>query len=264
MGLYSTSKDLAKLARSILSHTLLSESAVNAWLKPAAFTASPHNAVGAPWEIYTPYHLAHSSRPTEIYAKSGGVPGYGAFVALIPEYNVGITINAAGDDSVIANRYLLDLVVQDLVPRLEALTRHQAMQKYAGQYTSTEGDAEDSISIIIDDGPGLRVTDWTSNGASMFATWSAVAGAPLRDSSTRDPDLVPEVRAYPVGEDDRWQISFSTSQARGIFGLSCEEWLNVAAFQYAGLPVDELVFEVDGGRIRGLQVPGTRQVLKKV
>ncbi|KAH7016018.1 beta-lactamase/transpeptidase-like protein [Microdochium trichocladiopsis] len=80
-GLYSTPKEVAEITRSILSHTLLSEARVNAWLKPAVFTSS-----------------THSARPTEIYTKEGGVPGFGSYVALVPEYGIGITINAAGDD----------------------------------------------------------------------------------------------------------------------------------------------------------------------
>jgi hypothetical protein len=52
-----------------------------------------------PWEIFRLTHLTLQPRPIDVYAKSGSLPGYAAYVALVPGYEVGITVNTAGDGS---------------------------------------------------------------------------------------------------------------------------------------------------------------------
>ena len=53
-GLYSSTADLRIIGKSILNSTLLTPAQTRKWLKPLSFTADPHVAVGAPWEIAAP------------------------------------------------------------------------------------------------------------------------------------------------------------------------------------------------------------------
>jgi hypothetical protein len=198
--------------------------------------------------------LAHSPRITEIYTKQGSIPGYGSFIAVIPEYNIGITINVAGEAAFLATRYLLDLVVQNIVPKLETLTRAQAEVKYAGEYGDGSG-SDSRMVVVVDDGPGLRIAEWTSNNVSMIQTWASMQG--------RDPATA-EVRAYPVGEEDRWQVLLNVEVPFALFEQACEQWIIVASFRYAGLPVDEISFVLKDGSVSGLRVPGLRQDLHRL
>jgi len=251
-GLYSTPNDLSRIAQSILSHSLLTEAETNVWLKPVVFTSSPANAVGAPWEIFLPTNLAHSPRITEIYTKEGAISGYGAFFAVVPEFNIGITINAAGDDASIVARYLLDLVVQDFIPKLDDLARKQAAAKYAGQYLDDAGNP--ALVLAVDDGPGLKIAEWKSNGVSVVESWATLTG--------QDPAAA-EARAYPVGEGERWQVSLTLKTPIPLFEKACEEWTRISSFWYKGLPADEFDFLVEDEVVVGLQVPGLRQDLAK-
>ena len=78
-----------------------------------------------------------------------------------------------------------------------------------------------------------------------------------------------DVRAYPVGEENRWRLTFETPRRgkevrQSMFDLACETWFRVDDFRYAGLPIDELIFLVDGDNIKGVRSPGLRQVASKL
>jgi hypothetical protein len=189
-------------------------------------------------------------------------------VALVPEYDVGITVNTAGDDSSeTAAKWLLDTGVEALIPALEELARTQARIKYTGRYESAtdNGTSNSSMSLVldIDDGPGLRVVEWTNRGKSILGAIAAIVG--INDDAT-----TLDVRAYPVGEDNRWRLVFETRHQnedgrQSMFDLACETWFQVDNYRFAGLPIDELVFVVtDGGVVEGVRSPGLRGEARKL
>jgi hypothetical protein len=68
----------------------------------------------APWEIYRKEVPANTiidaGRIVDTYSKSGDVGAYSTFIGLVPDYNIGVTVLAAGDapqSSVYAIRDLL-------------------------------------------------------------------------------------------------------------------------------------------------------------
>jgi hypothetical protein len=262
-----TPNDLARFLRGILSYKLLSRVKTATWLKPAAFTSSTTgNAAGTPWAILRPGNVPRSSgaRPLELYTMIGSVPFYGAYVALIPEYQVGIVVNIAGPGDDIALRALLDLAVQNVVPVLDDLARSQAKEKYVGSYGPASGGADGGSSLVleVDNGPGLKVKQWKSGGKSVFDAWVALSGESEGASAV-------DVRIYPIGgAEDRWEVVFRgipDKNETGIFETACNTWFNVDQFRYAGLSVDEVKFVVgEGGVVKGLEVPGLRQNLAKL
>ncbi|KAF4464344.1 hypothetical protein FALBO_8820 [Fusarium albosuccineum] len=252
-GLYATPNDLARFLRGILRHELMSGPKTDIWLKPAVFTSSPYSAVGMPWEIFR-VTLQTADRPIDVYTKSGNLPSYAAYVVLIPEYNVGITINAAGPDSYIASRTLLEVAVEKAVQGLENLARTQARVKYAGRYTTSN---DSTLVLDVDQGPGLKIQEWTNNGKSILKAWKELRGG---DAAGVD------ARIYPVGDNDRWRVAFEAIPARGKKGPfkdACETWFSVDQFRYQGLPVDEIIFDIGNGKVEGLSIPGLRQSLER-
>jgi len=233
------------------------------WLKPSAYTSSPSGgAVGMPWTIVRPVNVPRASgkRPLEIYTMMGGIPIYGAYVAIIPEYQIGITVNIAGVGDDPALRALLDLAVQHIAPACDDIARAQA-EKYTGSYRSASQDQDDGSSLVLalDDGPGLKIEQWTSNGKSVSDAWVELNGEPTNAIDS-------DVRIYPVGgEGEHWQVLFrgiSDRNETGIFQTACDGYFTFDAFRYAGLSVDEVNFMVDAnGAISGLEVPGLRQNL---
>lgn len=262
-GLFTTPNDLSRFLRGILNYELLNRAQTAAWLKPAAFTASPTGATGMPWGILRPNNLKRASgtRPLEIYSMLGGFPNYGAYVAIIPEYRIGIAVNYAGPGDDPVSRTILDLAVQHVIPVFDDLARAQAEQKYVGSYSSGEEGSGSSLVLTLDNGPGLKVVEWTSEGVPVSEAWLALFGGSI---GMVDVDM----RIYPVGEGERWQVGFEGIPERkvpGIFETSCDGWFAFNAFRYAGLPGDMIHFVTgDDGVAIEAEVPGMRQNLTRV
>lgn len=57
-----------------------------------------HQYVGVAWEIFRMSNLPLDfPRPIDIYTKADGVPGYVSYLVLVLEYDITITVNAAGE-----------------------------------------------------------------------------------------------------------------------------------------------------------------------
>jgi hypothetical protein len=260
-GLFSTSGDLSKFNRAILRNTLLGPAETRTWLKPTIFTSSLYNAVGAPWEIYRPTFLTSKPRPIDHYTKEGDVPqnGYSAIIVIIPEYNLGVSILTAGDDSYDANLALFDTVQGYLIPLVEAAAREQAKAKYAGQYISSESSSQSSLELIVDDGPGLKISEWTNNGKDMLSLYDDI----LLGGSGANVDA----RIYLVGEVERWRVTFEKEHNAGevtVLSTACRTWEAVDHIRYGGLPCDEIDFGNNDHGINNLTIPGLRATLVKV
>jgi hypothetical protein len=253
-GLYSTTHDLSILLHAILNSTLLTPGQTRAWLKPHAFTSST-NAVGAPWEIYRPSSLTPTPRYIDHYTKQGNVPGYSALIIVVPEYEVGVAIAVAGEDAYPASIELFNAVEAELVPMLDELARKQAWAKYGGRYASRNS----SLELTIDSGPGMKISKWTNLGKDMLFAFDSIL---FGGNGT-----MLDARIYPVGEGERWRTVFEEDgreSREAITSTVCMTWEAVDQVRYAGLPCDEVDFQVGGrGEIVGVKIPGLRAHLYK-
>ncbi|KAL4926688.1 serine hydrolase domain-containing protein [Aspergillus undulatus] len=224
-GIYSSTKDLSTLGRAILNNDLLSPALTRRWLKPVARTADRAISVGAPFEIY---HL-NQPRPIDLFAKSGDIGAYSAMVGLSPEHNVGFTILAAGD-----------LVTTIMIPALDAVAKEEARLQFGGTYTS----GSDKLTLITDEGPGLRITKWENKGKDMLES--------LASLQWERPEGELDVRLYPSGLRSHNKISFRaimtapppTGPPNGPFTNVCISWLTVDSPVYGSIAVDDFVFEI--------------------
>jgi CubicO group peptidase (beta-lactamase class C family) len=137
-GLFTTPNELSKIGRSILSSSLLPGSTTRAWMKPSSFTSSLVGAVGPGFEIYRAVLNAKHNRVVDLYTKGGNLPGYGANLIMIPDFNVGIVLMQAGRRSTVGTS-ILGMVLDDLLPALEEEARVQADAVFAGTYTANNG-----------------------------------------------------------------------------------------------------------------------------
>lgn len=83
--------DVRKVSKSILNSSFLSPAQTWRWPKPMAFTSSVN--VGAPWEIF----CASSNRTSGVYTKLGDLGAYSSEIALLLDYDVDLTVLAAGN-----------------------------------------------------------------------------------------------------------------------------------------------------------------------
>ncbi|VUC26764.1 unnamed protein product [Clonostachys rosea] len=259
-GVFSTPSDLARFARGIINHEILSPVKTNLWLKPTSFTTSTAGGgVGMPWSIVRTSDIQRPSgeRPLEVYSMIGSFAIYGAYIAVIPEYNIGFTVNIAGPGGDILLRTLLGLAIEKFVPVVDGLAREQATHKYAGLY---KGPNSSLLRLGVDGGPGLKIEKWENAGKSVFDAWMALSEESEGASGV-------DARLYPVtGNRTNWQIGFLGlgKNETTLFKDYCETWFAYDKLRFAGLSVDEVVFEEnEQGQIKGLKVPGLRADLAK-
>ncbi|KAK5992288.1 Beta-lactamase-like protein [Cladobotryum mycophilum] len=272
-GIYSTPNDLTSFVRSILTSKLLTPAQTRQWLKPGAFAGGYTTAVGAPWEIYRLTNLTPDKRVIDVYTKSGDLPGYSVYMLMLPDYSVGATVMVAGADAYAPSELLLDVVTKALVPAVDSLAREQARAVYTGRYTGASGTGNhtnningtnstnstaSSLDLIIDNGPGLKIKRWINNGKSILQALAANQGVPVQSL---------DARLYPVGEKNRWRLSFETigtgKEDLSAPSKTCHNWFQVDALRWASLPVDEFQFNVENGIVKGVRNLGLRANLSR-
>ncbi|KAK4943422.1 hypothetical protein LTR10_016913 [Elasticomyces elasticus] len=175
-GQYTSTKDLITWGKAIFNNTLLSDVLTRRWMKPTSFTSQWESAVGAPWEIYrltVPINtIINASRIVDTYSKSGDIGQYSTYFGLVPDYNIGITVLAAGDNP---NRQVVPVrgtLVDIFYKAAEAAAKEQAQVAFTGTFRST--DRNSSITLAVDGGPGVSIKQWISNSTDFLANeWLA-------------------------------------------------------------------------------------------
>lgn len=261
-GFYSSVKDLCNFGRAILGSSQLSPAKTRRWLKPHSHTASLLFSVGMPWEIYRQSTTDHV---IDFYTKGGSLGAYNSILVLIPDYEVVFSVLTAGP----ANHLVLDaaeIVRQEIMPLLDSAARQQAEQQFAAEYCLPSHDGADLLRLTIDDGPGLLVDKWTSNGldfleiASQYAV--STGSGPLQT-----------IRLYPAGLQGKGKVAFraafntsdpSPSDAAGIFSPGVASWGSVDNLVYGQKPMDLFLFGVDAdGTAQTVENSGMRKVLTR-
>ncbi|KAL5041611.1 hypothetical protein BDW71DRAFT_211992 [Aspergillus fruticulosus] len=249
-GIYSSTKDLNALGRAILNSELLSPAMTRRWLKPRAHTADPAFSVGGPWEIFT----LTEPRVIDLYTKSGDLGSYSSMMGFSPDHDVGFTILAAGQGTHNTVWALGDLISTIIIPALDAAGKEEAAPRFAGTY----GSGNDTLKIITDDGPGLKVTEWKSKGKDMLESLNMLQwGGPYEDIDVR---LYPSGLKSPgqAGQKSQTMVSFRSVVSSpvpvqaGPMTRTCLAWLAVDGQVYGSVGIDEFVFQVgeDGDAVR--------------
>ena len=284
-GLYSSTNDLCKFASAILNHTILaSEGATRAWLKPAGMLPQVGGLVGRPWEIYRTSGLANRYPHTvDVYAKDGGIPGYLSRFAPVDEYGIGIVALTAGPKGVLDS--VTEAAMSLVVEAADEEARKQA-QVYVGNYSTTiedVGRVEAQMSIEIDDGPGLRITNLARNGSDMLEAIRIL----FISNAAVGSDLSPtEWRMYPTeirrmahvveyGGDvmlEDWRLGIepiafdvkSGLPSEGIFRDALASWPMLDSIYYGGRSVDRIVVVRKGKDVVDAEVPALRANLTRL
>ena len=236
---------MTKFGLSILNSSFLTPAQTRRWLKPKAFTSNVNVSVGAPWEI----RRAPGQRVSYLYTKSGFVSPYSSQLVLMPDYDVGFSVLAAGPAALKQVLDLSDLLTSVFYTALEATAKEEASATYAGTFQDPTG-TNSSITIITDDQPGLGVGRWIFNDTDVISL--GPSGTP---ETSQDLDL--SIRLYPTGlkttdaagrvTRTAWRAVFdrpTSSAETGPFTGGCFSWGAVDSLQYAGISTDEFVFNL--------------------
>lgn len=232
-GIYSSTRDLAKLGLSILQERQLSGLETRRWMKPQAHTAGLHFSVGAPWEIWrTEVH----GRVIDIYTKGGDIGMYSSFLYLIPEYGIAVSVLSGGKSSGLISASIEETAAK-LLPVLDGIAKKEACDKYCGHYTN----GNSSLVVKTDDQPGLLVSEWKSRGADVLVGIGLFAG---QTSGAK----FRSVRLYPKNTGTFravMELELPGASKKQIFAEpSSLPWSLVDIVTYGGIAID--LFELDG------------------
>ncbi len=260
---YSSNKDLLAFGSAILNSQLLSPATTRAWMKPKISTSSTGAQLGAPWEIYRSDNLTAAGRLIEVYTKSGNLASYNSMIALVPDYNITVAVNVAGNEtSELISTMFMSKIVQTLLPELERIGRENSVESYEDTYRDSATNS--SLAIKIDDGPGLSVKSLIVRGVDILATHGVLSsfGAPSDDSTPAT------ARLYPTnvesGARQSWRAMYTTLTAAEMAAVdnslfwnsgSCQAWEALDRFTYQYKSTDEIVFTMQDGKAVSAELP---------
>lgn len=200
----------------------------------------------------------------DLYTKNGGIGLYGSLLILVPDYDVALTVLVAGPAN--PESQLASMIMEAFIPVIEKVGKEQAATLYAGSYESHSSDSV--LNITVDNGPGLHINQWTSNGKDILQAFKAF---------TKEVGNV-DFRLYPTGLKNAHEVSFraifhvlpvdetadSQTKNGGTFSDPCTSWFGVDGFQYGLNAVDDFLFHLDGfGRVSGVEPRVLRQTLTR-
>ncbi|KAK5719810.1 hypothetical protein LTR17_015099 [Elasticomyces elasticus] len=239
-GFFSSLNDFACLGKAILNSTFLSKAHTRRWFKPTSFVNG-----------YT----------VDLYTKAGDIAAYSSFFALVPTYDIGITLMTAWDPAGTSGGAVRDelpnQLLNALLPALDEIAKKQAVANFAGQYINPQTNS--SITIGTDANPALKVTAWSYNGVDIF---NNVLGSLAPDLDLR---ILPNelYQGSKVGFTSYYQSAVPPS-ANGTWYLQCAGWIDVDELTVANLPLGQLVFTVgDEGKAMSVESRALRQVLSR-
>ncbi|GAB1317827.1 Beta-lactamase 2 [Madurella fahalii] len=192
-GFYSTINDLHRLGDAILGHKLLNPVQTRKWLKPVTGTSSSGLLMGQPWEIFRASNLTTDGRVIDIYTKTGDLITYHSVLALIPDYDLVMTVlvsapmGARGEASGQTIFVALAQLLKGLLPAVEQAGKNQAQASHAGTYVDRDTNSTLTLTLA-DTGPGLAVAEWVVRGVDV----------PRTDPGTTLPPPTPPVLDPPM------------------------------------------------------------------
>ncbi|KAI0515076.1 beta-lactamase/transpeptidase-like protein [Xylaria bambusicola] len=254
-GLYSSSTDMAKVGRAILKSTLFPGPVTRRWLRPVTFSSDPSSSVGSPWGVRRLTLIGQNStyQFATTFNKLGSIGTYSALLAVIPDFDIGFSVAAAGEIPAALVTSIADTLAKTYLPTLQGVSRLQANASYAGYYKSET--INSSVTISVDaTAPGLGVGNWMSNGTSMMGLSVALSSNISRDYWDA---MQPSVRLYPSGLWDALpnggkKVGFKATfedlagpSVAEMYTTDCSTWIGMSGIVYGSQPLDEFVFELD-------------------
>ena len=160
-------------------------------------------------------------------------------IILIPDFNVGFSALAASYPRPQAQAAIWSIknwIDDILIPGIEEAAREQAKEAFVGLYTDPETNS--SLSIYVDEKPGLKISTWVSNGLDVIRS------------------LRYQLSGYGIGTDLNFRLfpNFLYPQDGRTMGFAgtarfltgdYPAWESIDGFTYGSIGIDNFVFEMD-------------------
>ncbi|OLN94119.1 Beta-lactamase-like protein-like protein 2 [Colletotrichum chlorophyti] len=248
-GIYTNTRDMLAFGTAILSSSIPVDT--NSWLKPRAFTSSRGYSIGGPWEILSTATLLPSGVPIHVYTKSGDLGLYTNLFLLVPDYDLVISVLTAGAEAAAPFLFpsqVISPVITTLLPALEQANKDAAAPAFAGVYNDAETNS--TLTLSIDDGPGLSLTNWSIRGFDVLANIQNYGSGV---SPTAKPANITG-RVYPtnirMGKEWSWRAVYKNVDAPSIDDKlfypegSCQTWGLIDRATYNYLAFDDFVVKL--------------------
>ena len=258
-GIYSSSSDLSKYLRYVLTHFNAITHAIN-WLHPVSHSHGSNSFYGMPWEIFTTDRiLPDSNRTIRVVSKGGGLPGYTSIIMTVPEYDLGITILIAGPNKIFAK--IQSIVLTTMIQVAEEIAIRQLSDRYAGTYSAADPELNSTVRLTADH-RGLVITTWISNGTDVFESPIVKDGAPEHYYAQLSPTLLYRDEETQRGEE--WRAMFVEERVGGPPDDFCIDDWDMSS--YAGIPLNAVAFwdEQEDGHFGKLELSAFRVNLTRV
>lgn len=256
---------MSKFAKSVLGSALLTPSQTNRWLKPHSHTSSVTVSVGAPWEIYRANTLTLDGRTIDIYTKDGGIGEYGSFLALVPDYNITVTLLTAGSTIDLAGP--VETALRAMIPAVDKAARDDASRKYVGLYKDIS--SKSNMSVILTNA-GLRIESLFNNGKDILSAYASVF-------QPFELGIYPTGLQYGIGPGSEKDLTKQSSEGeswRGVYNFinqpydgflrQCASWAGLDGNVYGQKALDEFIFDTDAkGQVISVRNSALRTILAK-
>ncbi|KAK7988481.1 Pirin-like protein [Apiospora arundinis] len=265
-NMYASTGDLTTLGRAIMGSTVLKPLLTRRWLKPVTYSSDNVAAVGMPWGLRR-LRLSRDNphRTVTAFTKAGGVGDYSSLLTILPEFDLGITSMA-------------DYIGAVVLPAYDAATRDDANSRYGGRYVADPAvypNLQSSIEFTTDPAkPGLGVGTWVSNGTDMIpVAQSLQSGMAVPSDPNGGNATMASVRLYYTGLQSGTREAFkAVFEGQGApdnpgtgFSTDCGTWIDYTGVTYAGMPLDEFIFESDSsGKVLSVKNLALNVTLQKV
>ncbi|KAI8945953.1 beta-lactamase/transpeptidase-like protein [Xylaria longipes] len=276
-NVYSSASDLSAVGKAILKSTLLPWPVTRRWLRPVTFSSDPVSSVGSPWGVRR-LPLASQNSTYQFattFNKLGSIGKYSTLLAIIPDFDIGFSVAAAGEFPSSLVLDITDTLSNTYLPTMLKIARSHANATFTGRYASENTSLNSSLTITVDaEKPGLGVGPWVSNGTNLMGLVVA-----LGQNISREywPKITPSVRLYPTGlwdalPDGGRKVGFKATfedlglpEAAKPFTTDCSTWVSLSAVVYGSQPLDSFVFEMDSeGKVVAVENSALRNRLIKV
>ncbi|KAI3324067.1 beta-lactamase/transpeptidase-like protein [Xylariaceae sp. AK1471] len=275
-NVYSSASDLSALGRAILKSSLLPLPITRRWLRPVTYSSDPVSSVGSPWgvrRLSMPQNSTYQFATT--FNKLGSIGKYSALLAIIPDFDIGFSVMAAGDLPASLVLDIADTLSNTYLPTMLGVARVEANYTYAGNYASTDPNVNSSVTISVDESrPGLGVGPWISNGTNLMGLVVALGQNITREYWDK---IQPSIRLYPTGlwdatSDGGRRVGFkatfedlSLPEVSKPFTTDCSTWVSLSSVVYGSQPLDEFIFDFDAnGTVVAVENSALRNRLAKV
>jgi hypothetical protein len=267
--MFSSAHDITRFGRAILASELIPEAMSRRWIRPVTFTSDAMAALGSPWGIRR-INMGQMYDWIFGYQKAGRIGDYSALMIMIPNLDIGFTLLTAGPMPVNMNFDFADSMGALLLPAVYGTARQETKDLYEGNYISSDPALNSSLTLRVDDKPGISVDRWVSNGTDM--RYMAIM---LQFSTSTVGE--PRIRLFPTGletvnEDRSMKKSFkatfedakSSARVGRLFSTDCASWLSATSEVYATRSLDQFVFHFDSsGKVTMVEPVALRVKLEK-